>query len=80
MKLLIFSSLLLSFSSFGFVKKANIDDAFSVKYEEAPQEETQRALASSPVQEGEQQNVEKSERNPSEQDVDSATQLRYWKY
>ena len=61
-------------------KKASIDDAFSVKYEEAKQEETNRNLASSPVTEGEQEDLEKTERSASEQDVDSSTQLRYWKY
>ena len=80
MKFVIISSLMLSFSSFGFVKKASIDDAFSVKYEEAKQEETNRNLASSPVTEGEQEDLEKTERSASEQDVDSWTQLRYWKY
>lgn len=81
MKVILLSSLILSFNASAFVKKATIDEAFSVKYDEN-YKETQRKLASKPTKEEMPVEKETTERVPSNESetmpVDSA--LRFWKY
>ncbi len=80
MKVILLSTIILSFNATAFVKKATIDEAFSVKYDEN-YKETQRKLASKPTKK--EVSVER-ESNKEMPTMDSKkvedSELRYWKY